>query len=151
MTDLPTLSVAEAALLARIADEAIPRSGALPSASEVGVHGHGFARYAALLPQKAARVLAALRNTMDVEDGARSSGASADDFRTIAEAAAGIYLTDPRVMALFGYQGRVPLPLVDPEGLIQQYAPLVAPVVARGWVWKDDDTDHASLDQATRP
>ncbi len=130
----------ERALLARFADELIPPRPGYPAPSVIGVHEGGLDRLCKLVPAMAEAAASAVRRAADAgtERMAELRDSSPEDFRAISEAVVGVYLTEPEVMAAYGYQGRVPLDTGDPHARIEAYAPLVAPVVARGFVWRGD-------------
>jgi hypothetical protein len=130
------LTDAEARRLAEVADLLIPAGAGLPSASEAGVHEAGAERVLARRPELAPvvrQILPDLAGAVDAADVRQRSGAG---FTALCELVAGAYFTTPEVLATIGYPGRPGHDLPDLETLQDELDELVAPLVARGPLWR---------------
>lgn len=125
-------------LFGRFADQLIPPMSGFPAPSEIGVHTSGLDRLARLRPALVEQLSAALAS-------ARVAGLTnilaarlthPDVFGVVAVSAAGIYLTERRIMDAYGYPGRRPLDVGDPHARIETYVQLATPVRQRGFIWK---------------
>jgi hypothetical protein len=67
---------------------------------------------------------------------------SPEDFALLTFVVAGGYLQDPQVQSALGYAGRVAAPLDEPDAGPSFEADLLAPVRARGPVYRRVDLAH---------
>jgi hypothetical protein len=140
--ELATLSAAERATLAAIADRLIPAAGDMPSAGEVvGDERLRFVLHAR--PDLLEPLRAALRSELGDDPQARLDGLGRDAPATLYALQLVIvsgYYTDPRVRELIGYPGQVALTLRSWEVPAYIDEGLVDAVLARGPVWRDPAT-----------
>jgi hypothetical protein len=147
--ELDTLSTAERATLATIADRLIPAAGDMPSAGEVvGDERLRFVLNAR--PDLIGPLRAALRRELGEDAAARLETLGRDEPATLYALQLVIvsgYYTDARVRELIGYPGQVALTLRSWEVPAYIDEGLVDAVLARGPVWRDPATGaraHAS-------
>lgn len=149
----PTLSAAERAIFAAVADHFIPAAHGMPSAADVVTD----ARLAFVLrsrPDLADALHAALRPELG-DDVPGRLAALADEPTTLAAlqlAIVGGYYTDKDVRARIGYPGQIALELRSWEVPAYLDEGLIDAVVARGPVWRDPATGgRAVAGDAPRP
>ncbi len=149
----PTLSSAERAVFAAVADHLIPAAHGMPSAAEVVTD----ARLAFVLrsrPDLADALHAALRPELG-DDVATRLAALADEPTTLSAlqlAIVGGYYTDKGVRERIGYPGQIALELRSWEVPAYLDEGLIDAVVARGPVWRDPATgQRAAAGEAPRP
>lgn len=131
------LGATERELFGRFADQVIPAAPGFPAPSEIGVHADGLDRLARVRPALATQLAAALA-TAAAEGIADIMAARAERpelFEPVAAGAAGIYLTERRIMDAYGYPGRPELNVGDPYERIPEYESLTAPVRRLGFIW----------------
>jgi len=119
------------ATLARLADQLIPRSGEMPSASEVGVHLDGVDHVLSVRPDLVEPLRVAL-SAVDVH------GLDPAVFAALGEIVAGAYYLVPEVKDRIGYHGRR---AVSVETARDVDADLLRPVVERGPIYRADPRD----------
>ena len=140
--ELATLSAAERATLAAIADRLIPAAGGMPSAGEVvGDERLRFVLNAR--PDLLEPLRAALRPELGDDPQTRLDALGRDEGATLYALQLVIvsgYYTDARVRDLIGYPGQVALTLRSWEVPAYIDEGLVDAVLARGPVWRDPAT-----------
>jgi hypothetical protein len=134
------------AVLARLADALVPGGSGLPPATAAGVPGHGVDAVLAARPELRApfeQLLERLARSgppVPIEQLRRDAP---EDFALLTFVVAGGYLQDPQVQSALGYAGRVPAPLDEPDADTTFEAALLAPVRARGPIYRRvDETPH---------
>jgi hypothetical protein len=140
--ELATLSAAERATLAAIADRLIPAAGDMPSAGEI-VDDDRLRFVLNARPDLLEPLRAALRPELGDDPKARLDGLGRDEPATLYALQLVIvsgYYTDPRVRELIGYPGQVALTLRSWEVPAYIDEGLVDAVLARGPVWRDPAT-----------
>ena len=129
-------------VLARLADALVPGGSGLPAATAAGVPGAGVDAVLAARPELRApleQLLERLANStppIDVEQLRRDAP---EDFGLLTFVVAGGYLQDRQVQSALGYAGRVAAPLDEPDAGPTFEADLLAPVRARGPVYRRAD------------
>ena len=129
-------------VLARLADALVPGGSGLPAATAAGVPGAGVDAVLAARPELRApleQLLERLANStppIDVEQLRRDAP---EDFGLLTFVVAGGYLQDRQVQSALGYAGRVAAPLDEPDAGPSFEADLLAPVRARGPVYRRTD------------
>jgi hypothetical protein len=121
------------AAFARLADELLPATGALPAPSTLGIELKWLDRALATRPDLAADLEQALTS------GATARALHADDppaFAALALMATGAYYLHPRVRRLIGYPGQKPDPAADDESDYWLRDGLLDPVIDRGPIWR---------------
>lgn len=124
-------------LFGRFADQAIPPAADFPAPSEIGVHEEGLDRLARVRPALAEQLAAALSaaEAAGITDIMAARAEHPDVFATVTASAAGIYLTERRIMDAYGYPGRPALDVGDPYARVAEYEGLTAPVRRLGFIW----------------
>lgn len=134
-----TLSDAQRATLAGLADVLIPAGGGMPSASEAGVTGRWLDELLASRPdlgEDLVRVLdaaagqeptAAVRSLAEAPDGA--------DFAVLSTVVPGAYYLDPAIRARIRYPGQEAVPIPEPS-LDPSDEELLRTVIERGPIFR---------------
>ena len=131
-------------VLAQLANALIPGGLGLPPATSAGVPGAGVEVVLAARPELRAPLEHLLERLtysdppVDVEQLHREEP---EDFALLTFVVAGGYLQDPEVRSALGYAGRVAAPLDEPDAGPSFEADLLAPVRARGPVYRRPDRD----------
>ena len=129
-------------VLALLADALVPGGSGLPAATAAGVPGAGVQAVLAARPELRApleRLLERLARTDPPVDVAQLRRDAPEDFALLTFVVAGGYLQDPDVQSALGYAGRVAAPLDEPDAGPDFEADLLAPVRARGPVYRRTD------------
>jgi hypothetical protein len=131
-----SLTAAERARLAALADVLIPAGDGFPAASQAGVAAEGIDQVLAVRPdlEEPLRTLLAAAERPAAEAVAGLKAARPDLFGALAEAVPGAYFLNPEVRRRLGYGGQSPRP-IDPrpdyldDGLLQS-------VIDRGPIYR---------------
>jgi hypothetical protein len=138
----PTLTAAERALLATVADHLIPAAHGMPSAAEV-LTGERIRFVLNARPDLAEPIRAALGAGLAEDPAARVAALAHDNPAALGALQLAIvagYYTDGRVRELIGYPGQVALSIRSWEVPPYVEEGLIDAVVARGPVWRDPST-----------
>jgi choline dehydrogenase-like flavoprotein len=134
-----TLTAAQRATLAALADALIPAADGRPAASEVDVQGKWIDKAIAARPELGA----ALGRVLDAAAGADPDGevrrlhaGDPDGFRALATLAQGAYLMHPRVRKRIGYPGQGKRPPYPDEAEYDLRDDVLQPVIERGRTFK---------------
>lgn len=136
---MTSLTSAERAAFARIADYLIPEGEGMPSASAVGVPDQLLDHVMAVRPDLTEALLRGLRNAGDLpgEAAARMiNEQDAEAFHAISLAASGGYYMSPVVRQAIGYPGQESRPF-DPDKTTDYIDDgLLQPVIDRGPIYR---------------
>ena len=135
----PPVDAGMRATLRGLADVLLPAQHRMPAASAVDVAGEGLDRVLAARPDLAAPLASVLATATGREPAAEVGRLRAQDqagFLALASACLGAYYLDPGVRGLIGYPGQEPS-LPDPGEADRDLGDdLLAPVLARGPVYR---------------
>jgi hypothetical protein len=134
------LSPADRAIYRALADALVPAFGALPAASRVGVADDGVDRVLGWRPDIAGDLLRAVAKSRSLPPDDALAALERDDpeaLKALRLAVLGAYYLDRGVMEVLGYGGQPSRPVQDGETPDFLNSPLLAPVIARGAIWRD--------------
>ncbi|WP_395695855.1 gluconate 2-dehydrogenase subunit 3 family protein [Nocardioides sp.] len=140
MTTSDALDPQEREVLAQIADQLIPRSDEMPSASDVGIHRDLIDRVLRSRPDavQALRDLLARAADADPEQFVRDLPVTDPDGSYLLRLfVGGGYLMDRRVADLIGYHGQVARPVNPNDYLGYVEEGLLDPVLERGPIYRE--------------
>jgi hypothetical protein len=134
-----TLSANQRRALGALADLLIPRTAAMPSASEVGVEAKWIDRALTVradLTASLAGVLDRASTGGPAEELARLEREDAETLDGVKLLVSGAYYMSPRVRKLIGYPGQTQRPILTDEAEYYLEGDLLAPVQARGTTYR---------------
>jgi hypothetical protein len=145
-TDTATLTEAERATFAAVADHLIPAAHGMPSAAEV-VDDARLAFVLRARPDLAEPLKAALRSDLgtDVADRLAKLADEPTNLSALQLAIVGGYYTDKRVRELIGYPGQLAIEIRSWEYPVYLEEGLIDAVLARGPVWRDPSTGQRAV------
>lgn len=145
-TETTTLTDAERATFAAIADHLIPAAHGMPSAAEV-VDDVRLAFVLRARPDLAGPLRAALRSDLaaDVTDRLATLVDEPGNLAALQLVIVGGYYTDKRVRELIGYPGQLALEIRSWEYPVYLEEGLIDAVLARGPVWRDPSTGKRAV------
>ena len=128
----------EREVLKRLSDLLIPAGAGMPAASDVEAHLSGTDRVCSFRPDLVEPVKELIAELEQLQEWSLQDLQSRYPvpFLAVTELLAGAYFLDERVAHLLNYRQQLAIPL-DPESTrTAEMQELVAPVVARGNIWK---------------
>jgi hypothetical protein len=145
-TDTTTLTEAEHANFAAVADHLIPAAHEMPSAAEV-VDDARLAFVLRARPDIAEPLRAALRSDLgdDVADRLTKLADEPTNLSALQLAIVGGYYTDKRVRELIDYPGQMAIEIRSWEYPVYLEEGLIDAVLARGPVWRDPSTGKRAV------
>ncbi len=134
-----TLNADQRRALGALADLLIPRTDAMPSASEVDVETKWIDRALAVrgdLTDSLTGVLDRAGTDDPARELARLERDDAETLDSVKLLVSGAYYMSPRVRKLLGYPGQTQHPILPDEAEYYLEGDLLAPVLARGTIYR---------------
>lgn len=136
--NMTTWTDRERKVLERVGDLLMPAGAGMPAASEVEAHLAGTDKVCSLMPDLVEPVKELIAELEQLSEWSLPVIQSRKPalFLAVSEMLAGAYFLDERVARILNYRQQLAIPL-DPESpRTAEMQELVAPVVARGNVWR---------------